>query len=181
MRKALLALAVAGSLVSTTAPAHAAGGTEIFAFGANSGSVGFTVAAWSTDPLLDRNHHQITHYCNFFITGIGNTIVITIVANATAGPHVVAVSTGIYCEVRDRNGAVAHSAGTSLPGVDAAIVLPSGILTNNGPYTVCSQGTGQWNDTPNPSHLYATSMRCQDPNLPVLPVDVDRLVDLPPL
>lgn len=164
MNKALLTLAAIGSVIAMSAPAHASG-SHIVATGVNTGSAGFTMAVYATGPVTDPNHHQITHYCNFLVTGVGNDIVITIAANATSGAHLIGVSTGIYCDVRDSHGNIVHSAAVALPGVAAAVVSPSPLLWNDGPYTVCSRGTGQWIDT----HLHATPLHCQAPNLPVRP------------
>ncbi|HEV2891036.1 MAG TPA: hypothetical protein VGX28_11745 [Frankiaceae bacterium] len=163
MKKSALALSTIGLVLAAGTPAHAAGDIELYAFGANTGTQGFTTQARTSSTLTDPNNHQISDYCNFSVNGVGNSIVITIVAEAHAVAHATPVSTGIYCEVRDRTGTVVHVAAQALPGDVATVVSPSALLLNNGPYTVCSRGSGQWNDT----HLYATPLRCQSPNLPV--------------
>lgn len=166
MRKAFLALAVVGSVLFMGTSAHATtqAGVTIFAAGLNNGSAGFGAAAWSAEPLTDPMNHQIAPDCTFLINGVGNTVTLTIIANATAGAHAVAVSTGIYCEIRNQAGTVVHSAALALPGVHAAVVSTSPLITNNGPHTVCFRGTGQWTDT----HLHSTPLYCQSPNLPIV-------------
>jgi hypothetical protein len=165
MRRLLLPLAIAAALVGGALPAHAGEPVQTFSFGLNDGkTAGFTSGAWRTDDgLTDPENHHIDTYCNFTINGVGNSVVITLVAQATATAHLTAVSTGIYCELRDGSNNVVFSIAHALPGVHVTWAGTSGLVTNNGPYTVCSRGTGQWDDT----HLLTTPLSCQVPNLPI--------------
>lgn len=163
MRKALLALSTLGIVIGLSIPANASNAVAIYTTGASNGFQGFTTQAWASDDLTNPNNHQVSDYCNFSINGVGNSVTITITAKATATAHAVPVSTGIYCDVRDQNGVIVHSAALALPGSAASVVSPSGLVFNNGPYRVCSSGSGQWSDT----HLFATPLRCQYPNLPI--------------
>jgi hypothetical protein len=161
MRRMLFPLMIVVALLTGGVSAHA---DEIGGGVSDGKTVGFTYAHWSAGPLTDADNHHIDHYCNFTINGVGNTVVIVLVAEATAGPHLVAVSTGIYCELVDSNNNVVCSLAQALPGTHVSYATSCGIVENRGPYTVCTIGTGQWNDT----HLYTTApKRCQAPNLPV--------------